>query len=314
MSSALEVVRTVGKEELALVHIARTRSGARIEFAESLQPPFDRDRKWVLIVSTLKGCPVKCPYCDANRQPGGRLSKEEIFAQIDYMIYRRYPDGRVPASKFKVQFARMGEPMLNPAVIEVLREMRERYDAAGLIPCISTVAPKVPTSERLFDELLEIRHTVYADSDFQLQFSIHTTDRKMRRYLIPFEIWDLNEIADYGRRFYRDGYRKITLNFALMEGVEVDAAAVRAHFDPRYFLIKLTPLNPTANARRNSLKSAVDPSLAQSNWRITRELESVGFDVIESVGELEENSIGSNCGQFVGEMENESSRPRTADN
>jgi len=314
MSSALEILKTVGKEELALVHIARTKSGARIEFAESLQPPFDREQKWVLILSTLKGCPVKCPYCDANRQAGGRLSADEIFAQLDHMVYRRYPDGHIPADKFKVQFARMGEPMLNPAVIKVLGELKGRYDAPGLVPCISTVAPKIPTSEKLFEELLELRHTTYADSDFQLQFSIHTTDRNMRQYLIPFWIWDLDEIASYGTSFYRNGHRKVTLNFALMEGVDVDVGCIRRHFDPYCFTIKLTPLNPTTNAKRNSLKSAIDPTLADGNWRITRELRSAGFEVIESVGELEENNIGSNCGQFVGEMEPETKLVQAMDN
>lgn len=305
MVSALNVKKTVGKEELALVHIAETKSGARIEFAESLQPPFVRDEKWVLIVSTLKGCPVKCPYCDANRQSGGRLSKDEIFAQIDHMIFSRCPNGRVPAKKFKIQFARMGEPMLNPAVLDVISELKNRYDAPGLVPCISTVAPKIPLSSALFERLLEIRHTIYSDSDFQLQFSIHSTDEKTRRRLIPFPIWDFDEIANYGMRFYKNGFRKLTLNFALMDKVEVDAKIVREHFDPSYFAIKLTPLNPTVNAQRNSLKSGIDPSLTPRGWQITKMLSSVGFEVVESVGELEENSIGSNCGQFVGELEAE---------
>jgi len=304
--AALEILKSVGREDLALVHIAQTAQNARIEFVESLQPPFDRDEKWVLIVSTLAGCPVKCPYCDANRQSGKKLSKEEILAQIDHMVYLRYPDGRVPAKKFKIQFARMGEPMLNPAIIKVLGELKERYDVHSLTPCISTIAPNTPISFRLFKKLLEIRHVVYADSDFQLQFSIHTTDKNTRRRLIPFPIWDFDEIAGYGARFYRDGFRKVTLNFALMEGVEVEPKAVRDRFDPAYFAIKLTPLNPTMNAQKNSLKSAIQPLINPRDWEIARALRSVGFEVVESVGELEENSIGSNCGQFVGEMESES--------
>lgn len=305
MDAVLKVKRTVGKDELALVHIAETKSGAKIEFAESLQPPLNRDKKWVLIISTLKGCPVKCPYCDANGQNGGRLSKDEIFAQIDYMIFRRYPNGRVPAEKFKIQFARMGEPMLNPAVLDVISELKNRYEAPGLVPCISTVAPKVPISSALFERLLEIRHTIYADNDFQLQFSIHSTDKTMRKRLIPFPVWDFDEIADYGARFHRIGFRKVTLNFALMEGVKVDAKVVRKHFDPAHFAIKLTPLNPTLNAKRNHLKSAIDPAITPKGWQITEELKAVGFDVVESVGELEENQIGSNCGQFVGELNEE---------
>ena len=36
----------------------------------------------------------------------------------------------------------MGEPTLNPAVLDVLDELPGLYDAPGLMPSISTVAPK----------------------------------------------------------------------------------------------------------------------------------------------------------------------------
>jgi hypothetical protein len=50
------------------------------------------------------------------------LTAEEILMQIDHMVNEWFPDGIVPASKFKIQFARMGEPSLNMAVLDALEE------------------------------------------------------------------------------------------------------------------------------------------------------------------------------------------------
>ena len=47
-------------ESLAKVYIAEFKDGYPIEFVESVQPPYPKEEKWVLIVSTLKGCPVEC--------------------------------------------------------------------------------------------------------------------------------------------------------------------------------------------------------------------------------------------------------------
>ena len=62
----MKVLAKTGKDDLAVVYIAKTNSGKLIEFVESLQPPIPREKKWVLIVSTLFGCPVACRLCDAG--------------------------------------------------------------------------------------------------------------------------------------------------------------------------------------------------------------------------------------------------------
>jgi adenine C2-methylase RlmN of 23S rRNA A2503 and tRNA A37 len=40
--------------------------GRLIEFVEECQPPYGRAERWILMVSTLYGCPVKCLFCDAG--------------------------------------------------------------------------------------------------------------------------------------------------------------------------------------------------------------------------------------------------------
>ncbi len=291
----MKVLASAGDEDVAMVYVAEVRD-RQIEFVESVQPPLPRDEKWVLMVSTLFGCPVGCPICDAGGHYGGKLTADEILEQIDHLVQHRYPDGRIPASKFKIQFARMGEPALNDAVIDVLKALPGRYDAPGLIPSVSTVAPK--GSDAFFERLMDVKNELYPNGRFQLQFSVHTTDEEHRDHLVPVLKWGLDEIGDYGKRFVHPGDRKITLNFALAEGSPIDPEVLLDHLDPEFFLIKITPVNPTHRAVENKMDSYVDPS-REEGYDVVEALENAGYEVILSIGETEENRIGSNCGMYV---------------
>lgn len=295
----MRILGEFGKEDLAKVYVASMRegNGYLVEFVESLQPPVPREEKWVLIISSSFGCPVNCKMCDAGGHYLGKLTKDEILQQIDHMVRRRFPDGRVPMPKFKVQFARMGEPSLNPNVPDALRALADMYDAPGLMPCISTLAPVGRGS--FFDELIDIKDIHYSRGGFQLQFSVHTTDGRKRDELMPIKKWGLPQISEYGERYFHKGDRKLTLNFAMTQGYPVDPEVIAEHFDPAKFFIKITPLNPTSKVKRKKLRSAVDPHDKDTSRQITDRFRDLGFDVLLSIGELEENKIGSNCGQFV---------------
>tara|TARA_Y100000310_G_C20644624_1_gene795857 strand:- start:1326 stop:2051 length:726 start_codon:yes stop_codon:yes gene_type:complete len=213
------------------------------------------------------------------------------------MVTKRYPNRSIPAKKFKVQFTRMGEPVFNPVVLDVLRELPIRYDAPGLIPSISTVAPK--NDRGFLTKLTEIKNCLYGNGMFQMQFSIHTTDDAKRDQLIPIRKLSFEEIAAFGDTFFVPGDRKITLNFIVMEQYPIDPHVLKMHFDPSKFIIKLTPLNPTQIAEENNLKSKLDPCSAQSISHLVDVLTSCGFESLVSIGSLEENKIGSNCGQYI---------------
>ena len=295
----MKVLAYAGYEEIAVVYVVEFGPDRVVECVESLQPPIPRDEKWVLLVSTMFGCPVGCKMCDAGGFYKGKLSKDEILAQIDFLVHKRYPDGVIPARNFKIQFARMGEPALNPSVLDVLAELPDRYQAPGLMPSLSTIAPH--GTERFFDRLLETKREKYSDGRFQFQFSLHTTDEQMRQAIIPVKTWDFSKMARYGDRFYQPGDRKITLNFALAQGTPLDPQVLLHYFSPEKFLVKITPLNPTHHAVKSGLTSYLDPQkLSESETNaIVMALRQTGYQVIVSIGEVEENAIGSNCGQYV---------------
>jgi 23S rRNA (adenine2503-C2)-methyltransferase len=293
----MNVFAVTGNDQVATVYMADMGRGRLVEFVEALQPPYKRDERWILMVSTLFGCPVGCLICDAGGQYQGKPSAAEILAQIDHMVTRWYPDRRVPAGKFKIQFARMGEPAFNPAVLEVLRLLPDRYRAPGLMPSLSTIAPH--GSDRFLEDLAVIKETLYSQGRFQFQFSIHTTDSKLRDRLIPVRKWDFRRMAIYGERFFRPGDRKITLNFALAEGMPVDAEVLLRYFDPQRFFIKITPVNPTCQAVAHGLATSIDPLRPETGKAVASALAEAGYEVMVSIGEVEENQIGSNCGQYV---------------
>lgn len=293
----MKVFAVAGNPEIATVYMADMGEGRMIEFVEACQPPYRREERWILMVSTLYGCPVKCLFCDAGGGYQGKPTAEEILSQIDYMVNQWFPDGIIPASKFKIQFARMGEPALNMAVLNALEELPHRYQARNLMPSISTIAPL--GTNPFFERLIEIKDRLYPNGSFQFQYSIHTTDIERRDQLIPVRKWGFARMAEYGEKFHRPGDRKITLNFALATDSPIETDVLMRYFDPERYLIKLTPVNPTSRALKNNLSSFLDSTNPNGAKSIVDNLKGVGYETIVSIGELEENEIGSNCGQYV---------------
>jgi 23S rRNA (adenine2503-C2)-methyltransferase len=293
----MKLIATSGNNDIAMVYLGEMENGKLVEFVESVQPPLSREKKWVLLVSTLFGCPVGCSICDAGGNYQGKPTSAEIFAQIDHLVFNRYPDGRIPCEQFKIQFSRMGEPALNNSVLQVLEELPNRYEAPGLIPSISTIAPS--GREGFFEKLLTLHRKYYYGGHFQLQFSIHTTDPILRDQMIPTKKWSFAQIAAYGEKFFVKGDRKITLNFAAIEGAPIDPRILLNYFDPEIFIVKVTPLNPTYKANDSGLSSYIQLNELEKNYPLIDALRLAGYQVLLSVGDLEENLIGSNCGQFI---------------
>jgi len=300
----VRVIGKIGYEGLAHIYIAESSQGQKIEFVESTRPPYTKEEKWVNIISTLFGCPAGCKFCDAGLQYKRKLSVDEMLFQLKYLASKKFEPAKVTAKQWKIQFARMGDPAYNYNVLKLLRILPDQFDAPGLMPSISTIAPR--GREKFFNELLEIKDEIYPRR-FQFQFSVHTTDPKLRRELIPVPTWDFEQMSEFGERMYLTGGRKITLNFALMKNVPVEANELIKYFNPDTFLIKITPMNPTHSAVTNGLVSLYqNPSDAKA---VIDSLVDIGFQVIESYGEDEENEIGSNCGQYVFRLKEDAKKP-----
>jgi len=293
----LAVQQVIGDETLARVFVGTLDDGSRVEFVESVQPPVARSEKWVLIVSTLKGCPVGCPICDAGGDFRGRLTADEILAQIGHLVRSRWPDGRAQTRRVKIQFARMGDPAFNDAVIDVLERLPGALELPGLMPCVSTVAPV--GRDAWFAALARVKKARFGRGRFQMQFSLHTTDAEARRRLIPIRTWGFEEMAAFADSFFEPGDRLMTLNFAPASGYPLEPELLAPHLSPERFAIKLTPINPTFAATESGLSGLIDPADDEACARVVERFEALGYTTILSIGALAENAIGSNCGQYV---------------
>lgn len=295
----MKVISSTGNPELATVHVGEFEDGQRVEFVESIQPPRTVKDKWVNIISTMVGCPVGCKMCDAGGGYARSLTASEMQAQLDALAELKFSGGHIETGMWKLQLARMGEPTLNPHVLEFLRGLAEKgHD--NLVISLSTVGPS--NCAPFIQELKKIKDAGFRGK-FQLQFSIHSTDDEARRRLIPIKGLALPEVAALGRQFRSPDDRKITLNFIVMKDVPIDADRIARLFDPETFLIKLTPLNPTYRAQYHKIQPGFDPERPEELDKLISEFRARGFETILSIGELEENSIGSNCGQYIARMQ-----------
>ncbi len=286
---------------LATLYLAELSEGRRIEFVDTLEPEVPKTSKWVMMISTQVGCAVGCRMCDAGAFGyQGNLSAAEMLDQVRCIVARNPDLDARRHPKLKVHFARMGEPSLNPAVLEALRLLAWEFSGPGLIASISTVAPKSPALASWFEELIRIKDECYPQGRFQLQFSLHATDEAVRREIVPIKKWTLEEVADYGRRFVKPGDRKVTLNFAPGPGESLDANRIAEVFDPKFFLIKVTPINPTLAAQR-SRTTHVWAQAPESVRQAAAALQARGFEVILSPSYPEEIESETSCGQLWSE-------------
>lgn len=302
----LERREAPGLATLYLAELKRPAAAAagaarRIEFVDTREPGVPKAEKWVMMISTQAGCAVGCRMCDAGAAGyQGNLSAAEMLDQVRF-IAAQNPGLDLPRHpKVKIHFARMGEPALNPAVLEALRALAREFFGPGLIASVSTVAPKSPALAPWFEELRRIKDACFPGGRFQLQFSLHATDEGKRREIVPIKKWSLEEVAEYGRRFVRPGDRKVTLNFAPGPGEALDAAVISRVFDPGRFLVKITPINPTLAARR-SRTTHVWTEAPEAVRSAAAELGGGGFEVILSPSLPEEIESETSCGQLWSE-------------
>lgn len=307
----MEVVRTLRVDGLAELHLARMGDPRRlVEFVDTLEPGVPKAEKWVLMISTQVGCPVGCSLCDAGALGyGGNLSPEEILEQVRHVLAANPSLDPASHPKLKIHFARMGEPTLNPAVLPALRALRELVPGPGLMPSLSTVAPRTPAAEGFLADLRAVKDELYPGGRFQLQFSLHATDDAARARIVPIRAWGLERIAAYGAAFRRPGDRRVTLNFAPPPGIPLDPEAVAARFSPEHFLVKVTPVNPTRAADRAGHTRAWSEA-PEDVAGFARRLESLGFEVILSPSLPVEIAAATSCGQLWSEALRDQARVR----
>lgn len=262
----------------------------------------DLTEKWVATISTQKGCPMKCKFCDCPKYGfHGNASVEDMCYEVETILQG---EEVTHTDRFNVHFARMGEPTFNRNVLEFaeyhLKELVGRYiDAKTIHPVVSTMLPKDnKTLEQFIMKWCEIKNVVY-NGEAGLQFSINSTDDEQRNNQFSGMSMNLNQISALAAKLPMPVGRKYTLNFAVTADTILDAKRLSELFDKDKFIVKITPIHETNSAVTNGF----DVTTSYSDYDVYREFEqpllAEGWDVIVFVPSKEEDSDRITCGNAL---------------
>lgn len=262
----------------------------------------DLTKKWVATISSQKGCPMKCQFCDCPKYGFyGNASIDDLGYQVETILKG---EAVKKTERFNLHVARMGEPTFNPYINEFiahwLRMLVSAYISADVIhPVVSTMLPR--NNNRLgtfIIDFCDIKNRIY-EGEAGLQFSINSTDDEQRNKQFDGMSLPLSEISRSSERLPMPVGRKYTLNFAVTADTILDAKKMSSLFDKDKFIVKITPIHQTKSAIQNGF----DVGSSYEDYDVYRKFEQPlldeGWDVIVFVPSKEEDSDRITCGNAL---------------
>ena len=236
------------------VYALKTYDGFLIETTDTFLPAYTKDAigqkqntlrdsvigsrkdRWMIGVSTMSGCPVRCKFCATGTMKKYRnLTATEIVEQVEHVLFSR-KENFADAYEHKINYTRMGEPFLN---IEAVKEAIKRIDV------------RYPNTHHYVSTI------GVAGSDFSwikdnvtLQVSVHSLRNEKRNWLIPYK--NKMTLEELGQ-IRTESNLKTTVNMTLVEEADFDITELKRLFDKDRFFIKLSPINPNAVSEKNNL-------------------------------------------------------------
>lgn len=237
----------------------------------------DLSKKWVATISTQKGCPMHCKFCDVPKFGFyGNASIEDMERQIRTIIEG---ESIKETDRFNVHFARMGEPTWNENVLAFGLALKGIAKSAGLVaktihPVVSTMLPKANSKLGNFLQVwCSIKNEFY-NGEAGLQLSINSTDDGQRSELFS------------------------SRSLSLTAQTILDARKLSELFDKDKFIVKITPIHETTSAIESGLQIT-----GYTDYDVYRHFEQPlleeGWDVIVFVPSKEEDSDRITCGNAL---------------
>lgn len=258
--------------------------------------------KLVVTVSSQKGCPMNCNFCDCPKLGfKGNATLPELVTEIMSGVAL---SGIRHGKRLNVHYARMGEPTFNPNVItsaEYIAKMLgdENSDVTfdEYHPVVSTMMPKVNKNLKEFLHKWVETGFVYGGEDgFGLQFSINTLDEDDRNAMFRNRSMSLQEISDVIKELPMPKKRKYTLNFAVTSKSNLDVELMNKYFDKEKCIVKITPIHETVEAVDEGYEIVKDFDVYE---KFEQPLVDDGWDVIVFVPSREEDADRITCGNSL---------------
>ena len=265
------------------------------------------EEKLVVTVSSQKGCPMKCNFCDCPKLGfKGNASLPELISEITTAISL---SGIKHGKRLNVHYARMGEPTFNPNVIysavligNMIINMGFSFDEYH--PVVSTMMPK--SNKNLIEFLNNWIQTgfIFGGKDgFGLQFSINTLNEDDRNDMFRNQSLSLQEIGDIINELPMPRKRKYTLNFAVTSKCNLDPKLMDKYFNKEKCIVKITPIHETVEAINEGYEIVTDFDVYE---KFEKPLVEDGWDVIVFVPSKEEDSDRITCGNSLIALQEES--------
>lgn len=269
--------------------------------------PVDITDKLVVTVSSQKGCPMNCNFCDCPKLGfKGDATLPELITEIMSGVTL---SGIKHGQRLNVHYARMGEPTFNPNVItsaEFIAQMlmSENSDVTfdTYHPVVSTMMPKSNKNLKEFLHKWVTTGFVYGGEDgFGLQFSINTLNENDRNEMFRNRSLSLQEISDIIKELPYPKKRKYTLNFAVTSKSNLDVDLMNKYFDKEKCIVKMTPIHETVEAVDEGYEIVHDFDVYE---QFEQPLVNDGWDVIVFVPSKEEDEDRITCGNSLIALEN----------
>lgn len=264
--------------------------------------PVDINEKLVVTVSSQKGCPMSCNFCDCPKLGfKGNATLPELITEIMSGIAL---SGIKHGQRLNVHFARMGEPTFNPNVItsakyvaQMLMSNSSDVTFDTYHPVVSTMMPKANKNLKKFlQEWISVGFEYGGEDGFGLQFSINTLDEEDRNVMFRNKSLSLQEISDIIKELPMPKKRKYTLNFAVTSKSNLNVELMNKYFDKEKCIVKITPIHETVEAVEEGYEIVHNFDVYEN---FEKPLTDDGWDVIVFVPSKEEDEDRITCGNSL---------------
>ena len=200
-----------------------------------------RRERWMVGVSCMSGCPVRCKFCATGKLKKYRnLTDQEIFEQVWYVVNQNQFSVPLCSKEFKINYTRMGSPFLNIDNVKSAIKMVDKL-YPNTHHYISTIGIKGSDFS-------------WIEGNITLQISLHSLDESRRNDLIPYS--NKMTIEELGQIRTKSNL-KTTVNMTLVDEEDFDIELLKKYFDPKYFFIKLSPINKNSISDKNNLGDGI---------------------------------------------------------
>lgn len=201
----------------------------------------NRTNRWMIGVSCMSGCYVHCKFCaTGNLKKWRALTAEEIVEQVEFVLNKNKEYVFCDAWEHKINYTRMGEPFGN------IDEVKK---------AIAMIDKKYPNTHHYISTVgLQGSDFSWIKDNITLQVSLHSLDETRRHDLIP--VHNLMSIEQLGQ-IRTNSNLKTTVNMTLVDTEDFDIELLKKYFDPKYFFIKLSPINENAISEKNHMGKGI---------------------------------------------------------